>query len=82
MMIENMNIQNRSLEDDIAFKRALLDKHSQLMRMYIRHNNMKLAKEQFDTLKPIFNSLNDKGETMNYYTLEDFEGDLKRFKSR
>jgi hypothetical protein len=81
MMNKNGNIKNQQRED-IAFRRELLDKHSQLMRMYLRHNNMKLAKEQFEILKPNFNFLNNKGEIMDYYTVEDFERDLKRFEKK
>lgn len=65
--------------EDISFRRMLLDKHSQLMRMYLRHDNIKLAKAQFDIIKPIFISLNNAGETMSYYTLQDFEIDSERF---
>ncbi|HHW36796.1 MAG TPA: hypothetical protein GXX18_06085 [Bacillales bacterium] len=79
MTIENDNIKNQQHKEDIAFRRGLLDKHSQLMRMYLRDNNIKLAKAQFEIIKPVFNFLNNEGEIMRYYTLEDFERDSKRF---
>lgn len=80
MQIENSKLNNRNHKEDIDFRRALLDKHSQLMRMYIRNNNIKLAKEQFESVKSLFTSLSNKGETMDYYTLEDFKQDSERFK--
>lgn len=49
------------------------------MRMYLRHNNVELAKTQFEIIKPIFTFLNNEGETMEYYTLENFERDSKQF---
>ncbi|PTY93042.1 hypothetical protein [Heyndrickxia sporothermodurans] len=64
---------------DIAFRRELLSKHSQLMHMYLRHNSIKPAKEQFEIVKSLFNFLHNLGETMYFYTLEDFETDSKRF---
>lgn len=79
MILENSKLKNRSHEEDIDFRRALLSKHSQLMRMYLRHNSMKMAKEQFESVKSLFTFLNDKGETMDYYTLEDFKRDSMRF---
>lgn len=79
MINQNSNIKNQKIKEGIAFRRELLDKHSQFMRMYLRNNNIKLAKEQFEIIKPIFNFLNNEGETMNYYTLEDFKRDSKRF---
>lgn len=79
MILENSKLINRNHKEDIEFRRALLSKHSQLMRMYLRHNNMKMAKEQFESVKSLFTFLHDKGETMDYYTLEDFESDSKRF---
>jgi hypothetical protein len=75
-----MIIENKQHKESITFKRMLLDKHSQLMRMYLRNNNIKLAKVQFEIIKPIFDYLNNEGETMNYYTLEDFKHDSERFK--
>ena len=80
MIIENGKMNNRNPMEDIEFRRALLDKHSQLMRMYIRHNNVELAKEQFEIIKPNFIFLKNKGETMNFYTSEDFKEDSERFK--
>lgn len=80
MIIENGKLENRNHKEDIDFRRALLDKHSQLMRMYIRHNNIKLAKEQFESVKSLFTFLNNTGETMDYYTVEDFNQDSERFK--
>ncbi|CAI6330449.1 hypothetical protein [Bacillus subtilis] len=79
MIIENSKMKNRKHKEDIDFRRALLDKHSQLMRMYLRHNNVELAKTQFEIIKPIFTFLNNEGETMEYYTLENFERDSKQF---
>lgn len=79
MVFEDNSIKNRQQKEDIIFRRQLLDKHSQLMRMYLRHNNIKLAKSQFEILKPIFIFLNNEGEEMNYYTLEDFKRDSKQF---
>jgi len=67
---------------DIALRRELLSKHSQLMRMYLSHGNFKLAKEQFEVVKSLFNFLNNEGEVMYYYTLEDFEADSKRFERK
>ena len=81
MEIENCKMKNRNHKEDIEFRRALLDKHSQLMRMYLRHNNIALAKEQFEIIKPIFAFLNDAGETMDYYSLKDFKQDSIRFKN-
>lgn len=49
------------------------------MRMYRRNNNIKLAKEQFEIVKSLFTFLNNVGETMSYYTLEDFNSDSKQF---
>ncbi|MCY9308784.1 hypothetical protein MOF23_07305 [Bacillus inaquosorum] len=80
MIIENSMIKNQKHKEDIDFRRALLDKHSQLMRMYLSHNNVEQAKIQFEIIKPIFTFLNNEGETMNYYTLEDFKQDTERFK--
>lgn len=79
MVFEDNSTKNRQQKEDITFRRQLLDKHSQLMRMYLRHNNIKLAKAQFEILKPIFIFLNNEGEEMNYYTLEDFKRDSKQF---
>ncbi|MCY8636474.1 hypothetical protein MOD96_01495 [Bacillus sp. S17B2] len=79
MIIENSKIRNRTYREDIEFRHALLDKHSQLMRMYRRNNNIKLAKEQFEIVKSLFTFLNNVGETMSYYTLEDFNSDSKQF---
>jgi hypothetical protein len=79
MTIKNSNLKNKQYKEDVTFRRELLDKHSQLMRMYLRHNNIKHAKAQFEIIKPIFNFLNNEGEVMSYYTLEDFERDSKRF---
>jgi hypothetical protein len=72
-------MKNRKYEEDIELKRALLSKHSQLMRMYHRNNNIKLAKEHFKSVKTLFTYLNNEGETMYYYTLKDFESDSKQF---
>ncbi|MES9681674.1 hypothetical protein ABWK22_01915 [Gottfriedia acidiceleris] len=71
---------NPQYKKDIPFLRECLDKHSQLMRMHLRYNCIKQAKEQFKIIKPIFESLHNEGETMNYYTLEDFNNDSERFK--
>jgi predicted house-cleaning noncanonical NTP pyrophosphatase (MazG superfamily) len=79
VIIENSKMKNRKHKEDIDFRRALLDKHSQLMRMYLRHNNVEQAKTQFEIIKPIFSFLNNEGETMEYYTLENFERDSKQF---
>jgi hypothetical protein len=78
MQIENTKM-NRNYQEDIDFRKSLLSKHSQLMHMYLRHNNVKLAEIQFEIIKPIFIFLNDKGVTVEYYTLEDFKRDSKRF---
>lgn len=80
MIIENGKMKNRNHKEDIDFRRTLLDKHSQLMRMYIRHNNVEQAKTQFEIIKPNFTFLNNEGETMDYYTSEDFKQDSERFK--
>ena len=69
-------------KEDIQFKRELLDKHTQLMRMYRRNNNMVLAKEQFEIVKSLFIPLNNKGEIMDFYTSKDFEEDSKQFKNK
>lgn len=79
MLIENSKLANRTHQEDIEFRRALLSRHSQFMYMYMRNNNMKLAKEQFESVKSLFTYLNNAGETMSYYTLEDFERDSKQF---
>ncbi|MBG9693149.1 hypothetical protein ABD91_20630 [Lysinibacillus sphaericus] len=81
MEIENSKMKNRTDKEDIEFRRALLDKHSQLMRMYINHNNIEMAKAEFESVKSLFVFLNNKGETMDYYTVEDFKQDSIRFKS-
>lgn len=78
VIIENSKLENRTHKEDIEFRRALLSKHSQLMRMYSRHNNIKLAKEQFESVKSLFTFLNNEGETMSFYTLDDFERDSKQ----
>ena len=79
MMLENSKLNNRSLIEDIDFRRSLLSKHSQFMRMYLRHNNIQKAKEEFESVKSLFTFLNDKGETMDFYTVEDFKRDSMRF---
>lgn len=79
MIIESCKLKNRTQEEDIEFRRALLDKHSQLMRMYRRNNNIKAAKEQFESVKSLFIYLDKAGETMSYYTVEDFESDTRQF---
>jgi len=79
MILENSKLKNRSYKEDIDFRRSLLSKHSQFMRMYLRYNNIKKAKEEFESVKSLFIFLNDKGETMDYYTLEDFKRDSLRF---
>lgn len=82
MQIENTKLTNRNHKEDIDFRRALLDKHSQLMRMHLRYNCINRAKEEFASVKSLFTFLNDKGETMDYYTLEDFKRDSERFKKQ
>lgn len=79
MMIENYKSKNRTQKEDIEFRRALLSKHSQLMQMYRRNGSMEKANEQFESVKSLFTYLNNKGETMYYYTLEEFESDSKQF---
>ncbi|MFE8701142.1 hypothetical protein ACFYKX_11105 [Cytobacillus sp. FJAT-54145] len=79
MILENGKLKNRSHKDDIDFRRALLDKHSQLMRMHLRYHCFKRAKEEFESVKSLFTFLHDKGETMDYYTLDDFKQDSMRF---
>lgn len=78
VIIENSKLENRTYKEDIEFRRALLSKHSQLMRMYSRNNNIKLAKEQFESVKSLFTYLNNEREKMSYYTLDDFERDSKQ----
>lgn len=80
MIIENSKMKNRNHKEDIEFRRALLDKHSQLMRMHLRYNCINRAKEEFESVKSLFTFLNNEGETMSYYTLEDFKRDSERFK--
>ncbi len=83
--MENKNVKRQRLkkdfvfEQDIPFKREALSKHSQLMQMYLRNNNIEFAKTQFDIVKRLFNSLNHEGEIMSYYTPQDFERDSKQF---
>ncbi|MGN5650402.1 hypothetical protein [Bacillus sp. Brlt_9] len=79
MMIENYKSKNRTQKEDIEFRRALLSKHSQLMQMYRRNGSMEKANEQFESVKSLFTYLNNIGETMYYYTLEEFESDSKQF---
>lgn len=81
MEIENSKLKNRTDKEDIEFRRALLDKHSQLMRMYLSNNNIKSAKVEFESVKPLFVFLNNKGETMDYYTEEDFKQDSLQFEN-
>lgn len=38
-----------------------------------------MAQEQFEILKPNFQFLHEQGETMSWYTPEEFEEDSKRF---
>lgn len=76
-MTASSNTQHKK---DIPFLRQLLDKHSQLMRMYRRNGNIELSKEQFDSVKRLFKSLNDEGSIMSFYTVDDFEQDCKYFK--
>ncbi|MED2737647.1 hypothetical protein [Bacillus toyonensis] len=79
MMIENYKSKNRTHKEDIEFRRALLSKHSQLMQMYRRNGNIEKANEQFESVKSLFTRLNNVGETMYFYTLEEFESDSKQF---
>ncbi|WP_176397847.1 hypothetical protein [Bacillus cereus] len=49
------------------------------MQMYRRNGSMEKANEQFESVKSLFTYLNNIGETMYYYTLEEFESDSKQF---
>ncbi|MFY0516523.1 hypothetical protein ACOMCU_01645 [Lysinibacillus sp. UGB7] len=80
MQIESVKMENRTEKEDIEFRRALLSKHSQFMRMYLNYNNFELAKAEFESVRSLFVFLNNKGETMDYYTVEDFKQDSIRFK--
>ena len=70
----------KQLLEDIAFKREMLSKHSQLMRMYLSLNSMERAEEHFEVVEHLFNYLSGKGEYVYFYTAEDFENDCKQFK--
>lgn len=81
MSHENQKKYNMDLKEDVEYLKQLVSKHAQLMHMFYRKKDIKQAKQQFEVLKPIFKILNDKGVSMDYYTLQDFNKDSVTFGS-
>lgn len=79
MQLENFN---KNPKEDMEFQKSLLSKHTQLFRMYMQHGNIEMAKEQFEIVERIFNHLNSKGESVYFYTKEDFKQDKESLKYR